>query len=254
MQFLRIQNFILATMIMGIATMSAIQPAQAQDFNAGQTQAIEGIVKDYLMKNPQVIFESIDAFRTQREEEERKQAVDAIENNLKNLTSAQAPSIGPADADVTIVEFFDYNCGYCKRALPDVQAVIDKDPKVRVVFKEMPILGPTSFTAAQWALAARKQDKYFEYHAALMEHRGPKEEPQLTKIAKDLGLDVEKMKTDANSDDVQKQIADDVELARLIGINGTPAFIVGKTLYPGYIGEEGLFDAIAQARNDKEDG
>jgi len=179
---------------------------------------------------------------------QEEQAASAIKDNIAKLTSKDSPSIGPDDADVTIVEFFDYNCGYCKRALPDVQAIAASDKKVRFVFKEMPILGPTSGTAAQWALAAKRQDKYFEYHTALMEFKGQKEEKQLAKIAKDLGLDVEKMKKDASSDEVQAEIDADVELARTIGINGTPAFIVEETLYPGYIGEDGMVQAIKEAR------
>ena len=103
-------------------------------------------------------------------------------------------------------------------------------------------------TAAQWALAAKKQDKYFEYHSALMEYKGPKEEKQLEKIAKDLGLDVDQMKKDANSDDVQASIEESMQLAQTIGINGTPAFIVEEKLFPGYIGEDGMKAAIKEAR------
>jgi len=216
--------------------------AIAGGFILSQTQ------KSYLLDNPEVIFEAIEAHRVNEEQRQKEQAENAIEDNIAKLTSSDAPSIGPDDADVTIVEFFDYNCGYCKRALPDVNAILESDKKVRFVFKEMPILGPTSTTAAQWAMAAFKQDKYFEYHSALMEFRGQKEEKSLEKIAKDLGLDVAQMKKDAKSKEVQEMIDADVALARKIGINGTPAFIVGKTLYPGYIGEDGMKTAIADAR------
>lgn len=247
---MKISNLILSASVAALVAF----PVAAADFDDKQKTEIEAIIKDYLSENPEIIFESIENYREKQREDQLKQAQGAIEDNIAKLTSADAPSIGPADADVTIVEFFDYNCGYCKRVLPDIQAILDKDPKVRFVFKEMPILGPTSLSAAKWALAANKQGKYFEYHAALMDFRGPKEEAQLSKIAEDLGLDVEQMKADANSAEIQSEIDEDMGLARDIGISGTPAFIIGKTLYPGYVGEDGLLSGIAEARNTKDDG
>ena len=248
------KKLILTTAIAGIAGFFALAQnnaanAEFAEYSPAQKEALGGVIKDYLMENPQVIFDAIEAHRANEEKRQQEQAETAIKDNLAKLTAADAPSIGPADADVTIVEFFDYNCGYCKRVLPDIRAITKDDKKVRFVFKEMPILGPTSLTAAQWAMAAHKQGKYFEYHAALMEHRGPKEAKQLEKLAKDLELDVDQMKTDAKSDEVQAMIDADVALARTIGINGTPAFIVGETLYPGYIGEDGMVNAIKEARS-----
>lgn len=245
------KKLILTTAIVGAAwSFTASQQVRAADaeFNAAQKEALGAVIKDYLMDNPQVIFDSIEAYREQEEQMEQAKAANAIKDNLAKLTSADAPSIGPLDADVTIVEFFDYNCGYCKRAVPDIRSIAKKDKNVRFVFKEMPILGPTSMTAAQWAMAAHKQDKYFEFHIALMEHRGPKNEKQLSTIAKDLKLDVDQMKKDANSSEIQAMIDADVALARTIGINGTPAFIVGETLFPGYIGEDGMLKAIKENR------
>jgi len=246
-------KLILTTAIAGAAGVFILgqsQPSHAEfaEYSPAQKEALGGVIKDYLMENPQVIFDAIEAHRINEEKRQQEQAESAIKDNLAKLTSADSPSIGPADADVTIVEFFDYNCGYCKRALPDVVSISETDKKVRFVFKEMPILGPTSTAAAKWAMAAHKQGKYFEYHSALMEFRGPKEEKQLEKLAKDVGLDLDQMKKDANSGEIQAMIDADVALARTIGINGTPAFIVGETLYPGYIGEDGMVNAIKEAR------
>lgn len=227
------------------------QPGFAQDgkvFDTQQKEAIESIIQDYLLKNPKIVMDAAQAFQEQQMAEQKKKAESAISDNLARLTSADAPSVGAKDADVTVVEFFDYNCGYCKRALDDVRAAVKDDPKVRFVFKEMPILGPTSLTAAKWAMAAHEQGKYFEFHSAVMDHRGPKEESHLSKIAESLGLDVAKMKKDAESDAVKKQIDEDLELARTIGISGTPAFIVGKTMHGGYLGEDGLKQAIEDER------
>ncbi|MCB9982764.1 MAG: DsbA family protein [Rhodospirillales bacterium] len=217
-------------------------------FTDAQKDAMGAVIKDYLMENPNVIFEAIEAQRAQQEADAKKQAEVKILEHIDYLTRADAPSVGNPNADVTVVEFFDYNCGYCKRALPDIQATIKDDENLRVVFKEMPILGPTSKTAALWALAAHKQGKYFDYHVALMEHRGPKEEAELEKLAKGLELDVEKMKEDIASGEIEKELDKVTEVGREIGVSGTPAFIVGKTFIPGYVGEDGLKDAIKAER------
>lgn len=237
-------------LILTTAAMFVMAPAQAQDFNDAQKGAIEGIIKEYLMENPSVIFDAVEAHQTRQQEEEAQKALNAIEANIAAMTSEDAPSIGAsaAEADVTVIEFFDYNCGYCKRAIPDIQGILKDDPKVRFVFKEMPILGPTSRLAASWALAAQKQDRYFDYHVALMEHRGPKNEAELSGIGKKLGLDVEQLKADAASDEISKAIDEDTAFGREIGINGTPAFIVGTQLFPGYLGPQGLKDSIQAAR------
>ena len=231
-------------------TISASGAAVAEEatFSAAQKDAMGAIIKDYLMENPNVIFEAIEAGRAKQEEEARKNAEVKIDENIAYLTRAEAPSIGNPEADVTVIEFFDYNCGYCKRALPDIQAVIKEDSNLRVVFKDMPILGPTSKTAALWALAAHKQGKYFDYHVALMEHKGPKEEAELEKLARNLGLDVEQMKKDIDSEELQKELDKVTEVGREIGVSGTPAFIVGKTFIPGYVGEDGLKSAINAER------
>lgn len=224
--------------------------AWAQDavFTDAQKEAMGVVIKEYLLENPSVIFDAVEAHRTQQEAEAQKQAEVKIDEHIAYLTRPDAPSVGNPDADVSVVEFFDYNCGYCKRALPDIQAAIKDDKNLRVVFKEMPILGPTSRTAALWALAAHKQGKYFEYHVALMEHRGAKEEAELEKLAKGLGLDVEQMKKDISGGEIEKELDKVTEVGREIGVSGTPAFIVGTTFIPGYIGAEGLKDAIKAER------
>ena len=181
-----------------------------------------------------------------RQEEEKAKA--SIENNLSKLTAGDLPFVGNKDAEITVVEFFDYNCGYCKRAVPDIRAILEEDKNVKFVFKEMPILGPSSRTAAQYALAAHKQGKYFDYHAKLMEHRGPKDEATLEKMAKDLDLNVDQMKVDANSEETNQAIEDSINLAGEIGIRGTPAFVIESELYRGYLGLEGLKAEIAKAR------
>ena len=237
-------------------TVMAVAPAFAEDaaFTDAQKDAIGPLVKEYLMENPSVIMEAMSAYQNKQREEAQKLAEQKIAENIAKLTSANMPAVGNPDADITIVEFFDYNCGYCKRALPDIQAALEADENVRVVFQEMPILGPSSKAAALWALAAHRQDKYFDYHIALMEHNGPKEERQLEKLAKELGLDVDKMKKDIADGSVEKELDAVMDVAREIGVSGTPAFIVGKSFIPGYVGEQGLKDAIKAERESMKEG
>jgi protein-disulfide isomerase len=217
-------------------------------FSETQRGEIQQIFRDYLMENPEMISEAMIALREKQEREMEEMTQNKLKEYAEFFQSDDVPFVGKKDGDVTVVEFFDYNCGYCKRAFEDVQALIERDKNVRVVFIEMPILGPTSFTAAQWAMAAHKQGKYFEFHQALMEHQGGKDEAQMKVIAERLGLDVDKMAADAKSDAVQELLGKSIGVARDMGIQGTPAFIVGDQVFRGYIGTEALIESVKQAR------
>lgn len=232
-----------------ILVIAATSVSQAEEvLSADQKTEIENMIGSYLRDNPEVIIESLESFRTRQEQELQAQASKTISQKMEYLASADAPSAGNPDGDIVVIEFFDYNCGYCKRALPDLQEALKKDENLRIVFREMPILSPASHLAAQWALAAHEQGKYFEYHSALMTRPGQKDESGLEKIAEDLGLDVKKMKQDAKSSKIAKALEQDLAMARSIGIRGTPAFIVNGELYRGYLGKEGLQEAIKDAR------
>lgn len=220
----------------------------AQNFSDAQKEEMGAIIKDYLMENPEVIMEAVEAYRNNQEAEMQKMAASKIGEHDDFLTGMDAPMAGSKDADVTVVEFFDYNCGYCKKALGDIQGILKEDQNVRFVFREMPILGPSSKTAAQWALAAHKQGKYFEYHAALMSHNGQKSESVLEELAKDAGLDVTQMKKDAASDEVNELIEKGLKVSREIGVQGTPAFVINGELVRGYVGLEGMKELINRAR------
>lgn len=209
---------------------------------------VEGIIKEYLLANPEVIFESIENYRAREELAQAQKAEEGIKKHTDYLTSAEAPSVGNPNADVVIVEFFDYNCGYCKKALPDIEQTLAQDPNVRFVFKDMPILSDTSRQMAHWALAAHKQGKFFEYHVELMNSRGSKSAADFKKIGEELGLDVAQLEADANSAAVEETINESFSVAQELGIGGTPAFIVNGKMYPGYIGPEGMKAAIAEAR------
>ena len=209
---------------------------------------VQNIIKDYLVQNPMVVIDAIQAYQ-QNERALQDQRFKETLSNLKNdLHKSDAPHAGSDDADVNIVEFFDYNCGYCIKAVDDVIKVLQDDKKVRVTFMDFPILSQSSQVAARWALAANKQGKYYDFHVALMHYHGQKDEAALTKIAQNLGLDVAQLKKDADSKDVRAQIEKNIDLARQLGINGTPGFIIGDTLNPGYMGLDNLKQAVAAAR------
>lgn len=229
------------------------RPAVAEDaFTPAQKEAIGPVIRDYLVKNPEVIVEALTEYQKNQADIEAKQFTERLSKHKTFLTDGGAPFAGNPKGDVTVVEFFDYNCGYCKKAVDDVVKLVEEDKNVKVVFHEMPILSPASQDAARWALAAHKQGKYFEYHVALMKGAAARGVQSLESAAKDMGLDVEKMKKDADSKEVRDMVEQSVGAARDLGIRGTPAFIIGDMLAPGYMGLDAMKEAIARAREGKQ--
>lgn len=243
---MKFKRTLLATCILASAIGFTVSNAKAQKLLSEDD--VKKIVADYIAENPEALLDSLENFRVEQQARSIVETRENIQKNLAELTSTDTPWVGSTDADVIIVEFFDYNCGYCKRALPDIAELVKNDKKVRVYFKEMPILSPLSAAAAKWALAAHKQGRYFEYHSALMESRAEKTEETLEKLGKQIGLDVKKLKSDANSDEIAAQLEKDVRLAREIGVQGTPAFVVNGEFKPGYLGPDGLATAVKNAR------
>lgn len=236
------KQLLLATFL----TTTMVFPVMSEEFSKAD---IENIIKEYIQKNPGVILDSVEAYGRGQQEAEMKDRQKAVEENLSWLEDNEMlPVAGNPNGDVTVIEFFDYNCGYCKKALVDVTTLMGEDKNVKFVFVEMPILGRTSELAAKWAMAAKEQDAYLEYHIALMENRGPITESTLEKIAAKIGLNVEKIREDANSEETQKIVNLKTEKASQMGISGTPAFIIGGQLYGGYIGLESMKKAVAEAR------
>jgi protein-disulfide isomerase len=160
-----------SVLVIGAGGMSSVQ---AQDFTAEQKAQIEGMIKDYIVNNGDQVMQGVENFQNKQRRDAEDMAKKALEGSGDFIADLGAPTVGPDDASVTVVEFFDYNCGYCKKAFEDVRAVLESDKDVRVAFMEMPILGPASADIARWSLASEKQGKYFEYHTALMEHKGSK--------------------------------------------------------------------------------
>ena len=213
-----------------------LSPVRAADEAISPTQkvAIEKIIKDYLLANPEVMLEVQNVLEAKMEKIQAEKTKAAMADNAKEIyRRADAPVAGNANGDITVTEFFDYNCGYCKKSFPDVAKLIAGDSKVRVVFKEFPILSKGSEEASKIALAARKQGKYWEVHGALLESKGQANEASALKISEKLGLDMTKLKADMESADVKAELASVKELATKMGINGTPHFLVGEKSIAG---------------------
>jgi protein-disulfide isomerase len=240
-----------------LSSSMAVMPAFAQNNTEDLVQqhldraAIEEIVKNYILENGDVIIEGIDAFQMRQAEEEAKAAEAAIQNESAYLYENNHPVAGNPNASVSVVEFFDYNCGYCKKALADVRDIVDSGEDIRFIFMETPILSPSSMEVSKWSLAADKQGKYFDYHVELMEHRGQYDEKTLIKLAKKAGLDVDQLMADKDAPDVEAQINENLEYMQKFGVRGTPTFIVENRMMRGYVGKERLLDTANEIRESK---
>ncbi len=211
-----------------------------------EKQAIQEIVRDYIKNNPEEIVKAIEESSLEKAKKQREGA-EKIKEIPQGLYD-NAPAGGDENAEITIVEFFDYNCGYCKRVINDVNRLVDDPDSIKVVFRELPILSDSSEMAAQFALAADKQGKYLEMHTKFMQHRGRIAMEDVEKYAEELNLDFEKLKADADSQDIIDAIATNMGLARDLGVRGTPFFLVGKRKVPGAVGYTRLKSIIEEEK------
>jgi protein-disulfide isomerase len=220
--------------------------AKAGDaFSPEQRKAIEVIIKDYLIANPEVMLEIQTALESRMEELQAKRLQAAIAAQADQIyRNPDAPVAGNPKGDITVVEFFDYNCGYCKRAFGDVAKLIEKDKSVKLVLKELPILSKGSEEGTRVALAAKAQGKYWEVHRALLNLRGQITEQTALAAAEKVGLDMTKLKTDMKSDGVTQEIARVRELAQAMGIQGTPHFLVADRAIAG--APQNLLDVMSK--------
>src|SRR5262245_16405867 len=199
-----------------------------------QRKEIESIVKDYLLNNPEVLLEIQNALEAKMDKLQAERTAAVIKGSATEIfRPAFSPVVGNAKGDVPIVEFFDYNCGYCKRAFGDVAKLIDKEKQVRFILKELPILSKGSEEASRVALAAKMQGKYWEFHRAMLESQGQANEAAALRVAEKVGLDMAKLKKDMASAEVKKELDDTRALAGKLGIQGTPHFMVGDKIIPG---------------------
>ncbi len=239
--------FLVAALTFAMA--AAPLPVLAAEFTDAQKNEIGALVREYLIKNPEVIREVFTELERKETAEKEVAAKSGIIDSKAELFNSKLSHVaGNPDGDVTMVEFFDYNCGYCKRAFPDVLTLIESDPKLKVVIKEFPILGKNSLFASRAAIAAKKQNKYWDFHVALMNTSGSLNEARVMKVAKEIGLDTDKLRKDMDDEAVQQEIAESHRLANRMGINGTPSFIIDDRLIPGALGLEELRSQIAEVR------
>lgn len=215
---------------------------------------VEEIVKQTILDNPEVLMKSVESYQTKMRAEQMgkmQQSIIAMKDVI--LKDTNSPVAGNPKGDVVVVEFFDYHCGYCKHMLPVVTQLIEQDSNVKVIFRELPILSEDSTTAAKAALAVYQvaPKKYFEYHSALMKANGTFDEQKLLDIAKSIQVDPDKVKAAMNSPEVAKELSDTSDLAKAIGISGTPAMIIGNQLIPGAVDLTELKRRIKAERENK---
>ena len=216
---------------------------ESTKFSADQKKEIEQIVKSYLVANPEIFVDIQNALEEKMEKEQTEKLKAAISQNSAEIYRERNASVGGnPDGDITVVEFFDYNCGYCKRGLHDVVKLVETDPKVRVVFKELPILSRGSEEASRVALAAQRQGKYWELHKAMLGAKGQMNEAAALQIAEKLGLDMDKLKKDMASPEVKAEVEKSQALAKKMGVNGTPHFLIGDRAIAG--APEDLYDQL----------
>lgn len=236
---------LIAAGLMGLATAASAQSA----FDDAQKKEIGQIVREYLLENPEILLEVSKELETRQKLAEEKQREDTLVASAKEMFHSPDDLVaGNPDGDVTMVEFFDYNCSWCKKGLPEVLSLIDKDKNLRVVMKEFPIFGGDSDYAALAALASKKQGKYWEFHLALLGHEGKLTRAGVDEIAVAQGLDLEKLTADMQLPEIAQIIARNQKLAQDLAINGTPAFVIDRKVVPGYLPMDGLMAAIDEVR------
>lgn len=239
-----------AAALMGLTVAVAPQQTHAAEPAATPDKAaIEKIVREYLIKNPEIIAEALTELQRREELAEAQRTSDAIRAHAASLDDKSGNFIfGNPNGDVTVVEFFDYRCGYCKRVMPTLLDEVREDGNVKLVFREFPILGKDSVLAARGAIAAAQQGKYYNMHLALMSERGSFTEAKILEIAEDLGLDPIKLKADMYNKETQAELQKSYATGKAIGLRGTPAFIIGEKLYPGALRRDQLKQLIAEQR------
>ena len=242
-----------------LLALGAPQISRADEFSSPQRGEIERIVREYLVAHPEVLQEAmaeLEKRQSAAESEKHKAAVKQYSQAL--FSSPRQVVLGNPTGNVTFVEFFDYNCGYCKRAMDDMLTLLKNDPKLKVVLKEFPVLGPGSVEAAQVAAAVHLQDKsgkkYLEFHQKLLGGRGQADKARALAVAKDVGLDMARLEKDIAGPEVKAAIDESMKLAETLGLNGTPSYVVGSDIVMGAVGLAALQDKIEKQRKCGEAG
>jgi protein-disulfide isomerase len=240
----------------GMATAALLAlalPVSAQEFSAPQKTEIEHIIREYLVSHPEVLQEAIAELQKREAAAELERTRAAVSGNADTLfNSSRQVVLGNPHGNVTMVEFFDYNCGYCKRAMADMLNLIKNDPNLRVVLKEFPVLGAGSIEAAKVAVAVRMQDpdgkRYLEFHQRLLGGRGQADKARALAVAREIGLDMARLEADLESEEVKASLDESLKLGEQLGLNGTPSYVVGSDIVIGAVGLDALRGKVSTAR------
>ena len=247
----RLQGLAMALALGLCALVSLAAPARAE-FSAAQRAEIEGVIKDYLLKNPDVIRDVLTEMERRQKADEEAARVKAVTDLAPQLfNSPRQAVLGNPNGKITLVEFFDYNCGYCKKALDDIAKLVKAEPDLRLVIKDFPVLGPNSVEAAEVATAMRNQakgDKYWQYHTKLLSTRGQIGKAQALSVAKELGADMDRLAKDAASPETRASLQEVMLIADRLQLTGTPTFVLGDEVIVGAVGHEELRGRIANMR------
>ncbi|MEH6728097.1 MAG: DsbA family protein, partial [Hyphomicrobiales bacterium] len=229
-------------------------PVSAQSFPAAEQDEIRAIVRDYLLENPEIITEALNLLEVRQKEMAEAARLDAVTNMQAQIfDSANQVVLGNPDGDVTMVEFFDYNCGFCKRAHMDMMALIEADPNLRFVLKEFPVLGEGSVEAARVSIAVSElaPEKFEEFHLQLLLGKGQANAAKAIKVAIGLGIDRADLEAATKTDRAAETIQEVYMLADALGLTGTPSYVVGKQILFGAVGADQLRDSVEKARDQK---
>jgi protein-disulfide isomerase len=225
------------------------RPLGAAEITPEQRGAIEAIIHDYLMQNPDVLIEALREAEAKANTDADAKAVQVLRDRRREIFDDPATPVGGnPQGDVAIVEFFDYRCPYCKQVHPAIQKLLDQDRKLRFVYKELPVLGPQSDMAAHAALAARLQGKYEPFHTAMMATKGQITDEVVYRVAGSIGIDVDRLKRDMTGPEIDQALNANKALANALDIRGTPGFIIGDHIVPGAIDLDALKNMVADAR------
>ena len=243
-------SFLLRRLVLIAPLLLAAAPLAAEEPSPAETERVQRIVRDYLQQHPEVIIEAIKSYQDKRAAAaagKARQTISALQDEL--LRDPASPVGANPAGDVSIVEFFDYRCPYCKAVAPDLAKALAADGKVRLIYKEFPILGSSSMLAAKAALASQQQGKYIPFHEKLIAFKGNLDEVAIFAMAADIGLDVAKLKSDMQKPEIEAAIQRNYKLADKLAIQGTPAFVIGSELLPGAASVDELTAAIRRARS-----
>ena len=227
----------------------SVSPGLADAFSPDQKKELEGLIRSYLLEHPEILREVATALDAKDKKTADDQRGEVLTSSAKALFHDDIDAVvGNPKGDVTMVEFMDYNCSYCRKSFKEMQAILETDKNVRVVMKEFPIFGEGSEYAARAALASSRQGKYWALHQALFEFQGQVTPAVVDQVAKQVGLDVAKLKTDMKDPAIASNIGKTTELAQSMQFTGTPAFLIDSTVIPGYVTKDVLMAAIATVR------